>query len=729
MKDDELSGLSELGRAAVWYCENGFAIFPLKPRSKEPATAHGLNDWFDDPDSAKELWARFPNYNIGIACGSPSHGLLVLDLDVSDTKDGRASLKAWEAAHGELPETAVAETGSGGRHYLFRTNRTNIRPSANIELGVDVRCDGSYIVAPPSIHPHGGMYEWLVHPDECGIATADANVYDFLDHVQRNGGVDEDRPQTDRFELPDKIRRGERDNMLMRYGFSLRGKGYPDDAILAMLDHANRERCTEPLDYRDVKRIARSVCKKGPGHDGEGSFIGDGQGVGRFGGDGTAFSGTFRNKRGKILTNLLGQKILTDNHARYIDGALAIWNGQRWVFDKRAIEYVCLQYADDAKASDRTEVLKYIEVKAPSVQSNQMGKGYYVQFSNCTWDVLGEREVEPTPDMYITATLPIELDMDAPYGDADRFIASIADNDEPTMRAMTEVIGACMCCKRVLSQSPMLIGRPTGGTSTASNGKSTYIDTMRALLGDENVASMDIAALGDKYGPAELTGKLANLGDDIPDEFLHGSELALFKKLVTGNKIKAERKYHDPFDFKPSATMVFSMNAMPRLADTTDGVFRRLAFIPFRRTFTPDQPDFDPAIIEKLTREDTLRRFAVLGIMALHDMLAEGRDRLTEIPDMVAEIEEVRIDNSVVRRWMFEEGITAESIDRRPTQDVYSDFQEWCSEAGERFLLRRNSFTKELITATHGNASVRILLNPATGKKSRTFVLTQTATH
>jgi putative DNA primase/helicase len=273
----------------------------------------------------------------------------------------------------------------------------------------------------------------------------------------------------------------------------------------------------------------------------------------------------------------------------------------------------------------------------------------------------------------------------------------------------------------------MLIGRPTGGTSTASNGKSTYIDTMRALLGDDNVASMDIASLGEKYGPAELTGKLANLGDDIPDEFLRGSELALFKKLVTGNKIKAERKYHDPFDFKPSATMVFSMNAMPRLADTTDGVFRRLAFVPFRRTFLPTDPDYDPHILTKLTKPDVLRRFAVLGLMALHDIVMDNRDRLTEIPDMVAEIEEIRIDNSVVRRWMYEEDIDESDLERQTVQSVYEQFTEWCEDAGEHYVLKRASFTKE-VRRVFGNVSISVLLNPMSGKKERTFVVTRKST-
>lgn len=725
MTEEDIASLSPLGQAAVWYCQNGFAIVPLNAHGKRPATANGLNDWFDNPQSAYDLWSKCPNFNIGIICGSPSHGLLVFDLDVDENKDGIETLRKWQAAHGELPETAMAETGGGGRHYLFRTNRTNIRPSTNAELGVDIRCDGSYIVAPPSVHPSGALYTWWEDPRDTPVATANAAVYDFLDHVVRNGGMDEDRPQGKRFQLPERIRKGERNDVLYRYGCSLRVRGYADDAIDAMVRKEAANRCDEPMSEGELKSVIRQACKHGPGHNGEGTMRDDTCGLSAPGRSSIVADGmpiAFRNDKGKILTNLLAQNIMSLNHARYIDGALAVWNGSRWVFDKRALEYICLSYADDATSTHRTEVIKYIEVKAEKVASTSMNKGHYVQFRNCTYDAMRMCEVTPTHDMYITATLPIDLNLDAPYGDADRFLESIADSNGPTMQAMAEVIGACMCSRRLLSQSPMLIGRPTRGTSTAANGKSTYIDVIRALLGDENVTSMDITALGDRYGPAELTGKLANLGDDIPDGFLKGSELSMFKKLVTGNNIKAERKYHDPFDFKPSATMVFSMNAMPRLADTTDGVFRRLAFVPFRRTFTPSDPDFDPNIIDKLTEPATLQRFAVIGLMALHDMLADGRDRLTEIPDMVAEIEEVRIDNSVVRRWLYEEGVTSADIDRQPVQGMYEQFLRWCEEAGEKFTLKRTSFTKEVL-ATLGNTSVSVLLNHTSGKKERTFVV------
>lgn len=123
----------------------------------------------------------------------------------------------------------------------------------------------------------------------------------------------------------------------------------------------------------------------------------------------------------------------------------------------------------------------------------------------------------------------------------------------------------------------MLIGKAGGASGKASNGKSTYLNWLRSILGTENTSSLDIATLGQRFQAGRVVGKLANLGDDIPDGFLRGDELSMFKKLVTGDAIYTDVKNGDGYEFRPSASMVFSMNSVPRLSDTTDGIFRRLA--------------------------------------------------------------------------------------------------------------------------------------------------------
>ena len=722
--------LSELGRAALAYVRAGFAVFPCKPRSKVPNTPHGLNDWTDNPEHVINHWSTHPNDNIGITCGAPSGGLLVLDFDIGDSKNGLETLKRWETEHGELPETAEAITGSGGKHYFFRTDRNNIKPTANQELGVDVRCDGSFVVAPGSIHPNGNAYEWWCSPWEVEVATADGNVLDFLDFVQRNGGDDGTRKDNGKFRLPDKIKSGERDKTLFRYASHLRSIGRSDEEILSTVIGVNFQRCDPPMDSRDINRIVRSACKYEQGGGIGFSQDGAGRTVGAPGK--SKQGGSFRTDKGRIITNELAKCIIAGNHARIIDGAPAVWTGRRWEFGTRAINRCVLDHADDAKKQDKSEVVSYIMDKAPCVTSdNAFDGGYYVQFVNATYDVMRDEVVEPTPSMFIIATLPVELDFDVPRNEADDFLESISDGDHATLHAMKEVIGACMCSRRVLSQSPMLIGRAGGASGKASNGKSTYLNWLRAILGTENVSSLDIATLGQRFQAGRVVGKLANLGDDIPDGFLRGDELSMFKKLVTGDAIYTDVKNGEGFEFRPSASMVFSMNAVPRLQDTTDGVFRRLAFVPFRRRFSPGTPGYDPNVAAKLAKPDVLKRGALLGLMALGDLIKRGS--LTAIPDMVAEVEEVKQDNDSVTRWIFEECITGDDVNATPTATVFKRYADWCNDSGERNPCSLRTFSSRMTsiqvlyadrnTLQQIEVQIAIKQRRYNGKNCRTFVI------
>lgn len=254
-------------RAAREYIERGWAVIPLAPRKKEPATRHGLSDWTDNPEQADVWWGQGeykgrgnPAYNVGIVCGQVSGGLVVLDID----EGGMEALRDWETAHAALPETVTALTGSGGRHLFYRASR-EVRPSVNGELHVDVRGDGSYVVAPPSIHPNGESYEWGISPDDMEVADADDTVYAFIEHVRPStmageGGV---KPL---FELPGEIAK-DRNNTLFKYACSLREKGLDGPSISVLVENANATRCKPPLAPFEVRKICGSVLRYEPGNE------------------------------------------------------------------------------------------------------------------------------------------------------------------------------------------------------------------------------------------------------------------------------------------------------------------------------------------------------------------------------------------------------------------------------------------------------------------------------
>lgn len=257
-------------RAALDYIDKGLAVIPLKVRDKVPATQHGSADYSDNPEQVQVWWGfgkykgfetSDPDYNVGIVCGKASYGLIVIDLDVHGTANGLETLRNWEVEHGELPETWTQITGSGGKQMFYRTSR-DIRNSAGGALGVDVRGEGGYVVAPPSFHPCGDYYEWSVSPDDCELAQADDRVYSFIDYVRPSHN---DGEHHERFVLDDVIAVN-RNDTLFRYASSLRSRGCNSMEINSLLHTVNSARVQPPLDERELMKIIGSVCRYEPGN-------------------------------------------------------------------------------------------------------------------------------------------------------------------------------------------------------------------------------------------------------------------------------------------------------------------------------------------------------------------------------------------------------------------------------------------------------------------------------
>lgn len=245
-----------LRQYALAYAKMGMAVFPLVPKSKNPATKNGFLDATTDTGKIDRWWRKNPCYNIGIATGRVSGGLVIIDLDIDKErgKYGNETLREWELEHGQLPDTCRAITGRGGSHLLYYTDR-EVTCSTEESKAVDIRGDGGYIVAPPSVHPNGRLYEWEQAPDEFVTEQANELVYEFIDFV---------RPQKKEqasFSVPESIPEGNRDNTLFKLACSLQAKGLSDEAIMAAVKAENEIRCVPPLSDKEVETKVESALK------------------------------------------------------------------------------------------------------------------------------------------------------------------------------------------------------------------------------------------------------------------------------------------------------------------------------------------------------------------------------------------------------------------------------------------------------------------------------------
>lgn len=240
--------------AAIEYAKKGFAVFPLKYRNKVPLTRNGCKDATTDAAQIKAWWQKYPNANIGLATGSVSQNVFVIDLDIDEDRgiDGYHSLEDWQREHGDFPETWTAITGRGGYHLYYRGNG-KIKNRAGIIDGVDIRGNGGYVVAPPSIHKNGNRYEWEYSPDEFEIAKADNNVEYFLNH--------DDHRQSASFTMPNIVSAGQRNQMLFRFACMMQAKGASDQSVFAATMAENESSCSPPLTEQEVRIIVSSATK------------------------------------------------------------------------------------------------------------------------------------------------------------------------------------------------------------------------------------------------------------------------------------------------------------------------------------------------------------------------------------------------------------------------------------------------------------------------------------
>lgn len=254
---------------------HGFAVFPLAPKSKKPLKdSHGFKDATKDPAAIEKMFA-YPKRNLAIATGKVSGMLGVVDLDLAEdgSYDGREELYEWEREHGAFPETATVTTGRGGMQQYFWF-RSGVPDSYKNEVDhVDFRGEKGYVMAPGSIHPNGKEVFWDLGPDEYPIADADENVIAFVEHY-RPATEDEDGEQK-RFEWPDVLREGARDETIYKYACSERAKNTPKDVVLVAALEYNRNHCEPPLPDSIVKQKVESAFKHKPGTSGNKGNAGD----------------------------------------------------------------------------------------------------------------------------------------------------------------------------------------------------------------------------------------------------------------------------------------------------------------------------------------------------------------------------------------------------------------------------------------------------------------------
>lgn len=371
----------------------------------------------------------------------------------------------------------------------------------------------------------------------------------------------------------------------------------------------------------------------------------------------------FFNSKGQFKFDEFSKYLIETNRIIKINRQLHIYDGGIYKLGYEAIQAEMIKHISNLNKQKRNEVMAYIDLLI--TENTQPSDAAYIAFKNGVYNVDTGEFRDFTPDLVVTNKINHNYRADAYSEIADKTLDKLSCHDDKIRALLEEVIGYTFYRRNELRKAFILTG-------DRHNGKSTYLDMIGQLLGEENTTALDLKELGDRFKTAEIFSKLAVLGDDIGDEFI--ANPAIFKKIVSGDRVNAERKGQDPFDFTPYSKLLFSANSIPRIKDKSGAVIDRLIIVPFDASFSKDDADYDPYIKYKLRDESVMEYLIQLGLSGLRRVL--NNQGFTESRKVRENIKEYEESNNPV--LLFFQDCEESDVIGRQTKFVYQKYAEFC---------------------------------------------------
>lgn len=289
--------------------------------------------------------------------------------------------------------------------------------------------------------------------------------------------------------------------------------------------------------------------------------------------------------------------------------------------------------------------------------------------------------LDHSPDLITAVKLPVTWDPDAACPTIDSFMDDVLDRELHGL--VEEIAGLLLIPDQRYRKAVLLLG---GGL----NGKSTLLHLLSALLGTGGASSVSLRELDDdRFKAAELFGRLANICGDI--DYRQSRASGMFKKIVGGDAITAERKFGQPFSFYPKARLIFSANQVPASSDTSPAWFDRWLVVPMTRRIEPDKAD--PTMAARLTTPRELSGFLVKAVAGLRRLTARGH--FAEPALVKQALEEYRSAIEPVSGFIEMHCVIGNAC-RVSRGSLYGSFSRWSEQQGHQPVLSPREFARRL---------------------------------
>lgn len=684
--------------ADFWRYEIGVNVIPANTKYKKPIVQ--WTEWQDKPipKETHEKWKREGTFKNGMAIiagkvwhNSIKRGLYLCAIDCDNQKAIEDLMPKGVLEYSKKTLVEFHPDDSTKCHIYFYTNTPvpkkssdTVNPKQSQQLknneiaALEVKGDGKHgiMYVTPSVHKNGTKYQ-IIDVETPMLLNEIAIVVDrickkygisYLNTVKNNNSL---IPMGELLDDETEILEGHNRHLaLLRYAdhvYRVSPSSITDKMVFEMIQAKNKLMCRPPLDTGEITKIqsqAKSKVDEWKKQENEKSV------------DDKTERKTHAHYADEIMSCYEFATLEDTDEIMFYSEGVYISNGEV------LIKKQCEQLIEDCTNSMVSEVTSTIKRRTYTNRNDFDCEPNMLNLKNCWLDIETGETFKHSPTRLSKVQIPVFFDPEKiPF----RFIKFLKECLPRPKDAYTviEQFASCLIKSAKFSKSFMYVGQ-------GSNGKSVFLNVIKHVLGHSNVSNISIHAIeNNRFSPAELDGRLANIYFDISNEELNST--GTFKNIVVGDPIQVEKKNKNPFTLENYAKMFFSANQIPIVYDESDGFFRRFMITEWNTKFTDKTANVN-LILELTTEEEKsgilnmlIRMAAQLnkrGYFKYADSVEKLRTKWKNKADSVGGFLEKEI--------IYDDALMVEK------KRLYNKYVEYCAK-NKLYALQRKKFQEEII--------------------------------
>lgn len=370
--------------------------------------------------------------------------------------------------------------------------------------------------------------------------------------------------------------------------------------------------------------------------------------------------------------NEFGNMLIDKYHIVKNDNCLYFYKKNSYVLelkDNGMLERLMIEEFEEITTHQRKEVYSYIEKMAPQ---KEVAPYKYILFNNGILDIETLELSAHTPELLIRNKIPHNYKKSIKYNPfVEKCICDYMNGDEESKNILYELIGYCLYNNNPYSTIFFIYG-------DGSSGKTTFLNTLACIVGDENCSYTIFSELLERFGTTNLIGKLINIGDDCKNGFIQ--DVSILKQITGKSTFEVEFKGKNKFKYRSPIKLIFSFNNLPKIGENGNQITRRLILIPFKNNFKYNP---DNKVDEILTQEKTIEYLIYKGVNALHQLLKRNSFTNTKL----LQFEKEKYLNTLNPVYLFYK--EHRNLFDNPDivcEETYKKYVEWCLGNGLEIL-------------------------------------------